>query len=57
MAIWQDLVGDRGFSSGYQSVRRFVSKVRGRQAPEACAVIITAPARTRPGKDNYVLGW
>jgi transposase len=43
MAIWQDLVDDCGFSSGYQSVRRFVSKVRGTQSPEACAVIVTAP--------------
>jgi hypothetical protein len=43
MAIWQDLVDACGFSSGYQSVRRFVSKVRRTQAPEACAVIITAP--------------
>jgi hypothetical protein len=43
MAIWQDLVDGCGFSSGYQSVRRFVSKVRGTQWPEACAVIVTAP--------------
>ena len=28
MAIWQELVDTCGFASGYQSVRRFVSKLR-----------------------------
>jgi hypothetical protein len=27
--IWQDLVSDQGFQGGYQSVRRFVYKLRG----------------------------
>src|SRR5208337_697560 len=31
MAIWQDLVSESGFTSGYQSVRRFVGKLRGVQ--------------------------
>jgi transposase len=43
MAIWQDLVADYGFASGYQSVQRFVRKLRGHQTPEARAVIVTAP--------------
>jgi len=43
MAIWQDLVSDFGFSSSYQSVQRFVRKLRGSQTPQACGIIITAP--------------
>jgi hypothetical protein len=43
MAIWQDLVPDSGFTSGCRSVRRFVWKVRGTQAPEAWAVIMISP--------------
>src|SRR5246127_756135 len=43
MAIWQDLVSDYGFESGYQSVRRFAYKLRGAQVPQARAVILTAP--------------
>ena len=41
MAIWQDLVDQHGFAGGYQSVKRFVRKLRGVQTPEACAVILT----------------
>jgi hypothetical protein len=43
VGIWQDLVGDYGFTSGYQSVKRFLCKLRGSQSPEAGAVIVTAP--------------
>jgi transposase len=43
MAIWQDLVDTSGFAAGYQSVRRFVSKLHPSRPPEACAVIETAP--------------
>jgi len=43
MAIWQDLVDTCGFADGYQSVKRFVRKLRGQQSQEACAVIETAP--------------
>ncbi len=43
MAIWQDLVSEAGFTSGYQSVRRFVGKLRGVQIPQAHPVIDTAP--------------
>jgi transposase len=43
MAIWQDLVDTRGFTGGYQSVKRFVRKLLGSPSKEACAVIRTAP--------------
>jgi hypothetical protein len=43
MAIWQELVDTCGFASGYQSVRRFVSRLQGGQSLEPCAVIETAP--------------
>ena len=42
-AIWQDLVDTYGFTGGYQSVKRFIRKFRGKQSPAACAVIETAP--------------
>ncbi len=42
-AIWQDLVDTYGFTGAYQSVKRFIRKARGKQSPEACAVIETAP--------------
>jgi transposase len=42
-AIWQDLVDTYGFTGAYQSVKRFIHKARGKQSPEACAVIETAP--------------
>jgi len=43
MAIWQELVDTCGFASGYQSVRRFVSRLQGGQSSEPCVVIETAP--------------
>jgi hypothetical protein len=45
MAIWQDLVDARGFTGGYQSVKRFVRKLLGSPSKEACAVIETAGRR------------
>jgi transposase len=45
MAIWQDLVDQYGFASGYLSVQRFVRKLRGAQAPEARVVITTPPGQ------------
>jgi transposase len=42
-AIWEDLVDDHGFSHSYQSVGRFVRKLRGPRTPEAHVVIETAP--------------
>ena len=44
-AIWQDLVSQCGFASGYQSVKRFVRRLRGAQAPEAHPVIVTEPGQ------------
>ena len=43
MAIWQDLVDTCGFSGSYQSVQRFVQKLRPGTSLEACTVIETAP--------------
>jgi transposase len=43
MAIWQDLVEGHGFTAGYQSVKRFIQKLRGSTTPEARVVIQTAP--------------
>jgi transposase len=45
MAIWQDLVDEYSFASSYQSVQRFVRKLRGTQTPEARVVIVTAPGQ------------
>src|SRR6266404_7787366 len=42
MAIWQDLVASHGFTGNYQSVKRYVRKLRGNQTPEARVVIQTA---------------
>jgi hypothetical protein len=42
MAIWQDLVSDHGFPHGYQSVKRFVHKLRGSSQPQAVGIIHTA---------------
>ena len=42
MAIWQDLVDTCGFKASYQSVQRFVHKLRPNPSPEARVVIETA---------------
>lgn len=42
MAIWQDLVSDHGFAGGYQTVKRFVRKLRGSELPEAVGIITAA---------------
>jgi transposase len=42
-AIWQDLVDEHGFRSGYASVKRFVLKLRGSAPLDARVVIKTAP--------------
>ena len=46
MSIYQDLVDGHGFRSSYQSVQRFVRKLRGAVSPEARVII-----ETRPGED------
>ena len=43
MAIWQDLVSDHGFAGGYETVKRFVRKLRGPRTREAAGIILTAP--------------
>jgi transposase len=42
MAIWQDLVSDHDFPHGYQTVKRFVRKLRGSESPQAVGIILTA---------------
>ena len=49
MGIWQDLVDQHGFTSSYQSVQRFVLKLRGAVSPEARVII-----ETRPGEEAQV---
>ena len=41
MGVWQDLVDRYGFSGAYESVKRYVRKLRGAQSPEACGIILT----------------
>jgi transposase len=49
MGIYQDLVDEHGFTGGYQSVQRFVRKLRGAVSPEARVII-----ETRPGEESQV---
>ena len=41
MGIFQNLVDGHGFTGGYQSVRRFVQRLRGSSSPEARVIIET----------------
>lgn len=43
VAIWQDLVDQTGFTGAYESVKRYVRKLRGTRPPEPRAVIVTPP--------------
>jgi transposase len=43
MAIWQELVDRHGFTGAYESVKRYVRKLRGTTPAEPCGVIVTAP--------------
>ena len=54
MGIWQDLVSQACFPGRYESVKRFVRKLRGSQTPEACAVINTGPGEE--GQVDYGRG-
>ncbi len=56
-AIWQDLVDGYGFTGAYQSVKRFIRKFRGKQLPEARAVIETAPGEETPGRLRQPAPW
>jgi transposase len=42
-SIWQDLVSVHGFSGAYNTVKRFVGKIRGSKQPEAVGIIVTGP--------------
>jgi hypothetical protein len=53
-AIWQDLVDDHGFAGSYQSVKRFINKLRGSPEKQPCAVIVTAPGEDY-GKSRVML--
>lgn len=48
-AIWQELVSESRFSGGYQTVKRYVRKLRGKQPLQPRAVI-----RTEPGEESQV---
>lgn len=43
MSIWQEMVDRHGFAGAYESVKRYVRKLRGAHAPEARVIIQTAP--------------
>lgn len=43
MSIWQDLVSDHGFSGAYNTVKRFVGKIRGSKQRQAVGIITTGP--------------
>jgi transposase len=43
MGIWQGLVDQYGFRGGYQTVKRFVRKLRGPTQPQAVGIIVTPP--------------
>jgi transposase len=47
MAIWQDLVDQHGYSDGYQTVKRFIRKLRGLHSPQAVGIILTAPGEAQ----------
>jgi transposase len=49
MGIYQELVDGHGFTSSYQSVQRFVRKLRGAVSPDARVII-----ETRPGEECQV---
>jgi len=54
MGIFQDLVDLHGFASSYQSVQRFVRKLRGAASPEARVIIETLPGEE--GQVDYGTG-
>jgi hypothetical protein len=45
VAIWHDLVSENGFCGGYQTVKRFVRKLRSTQPLAPRAVIVTEPGQ------------
>jgi transposase len=63
MSIFQEMVDRHGFPGAYESVKRFVRKLRGPASPDPRAVIITEPGQdygkfrvmVRGGADSSVL--
>lgn len=53
MAIWQDLVDDHGFGSGYQSVGQFVKKLRAEAGKTAEAHPVIETAAGEEGQVDY----
>ena len=53
-AIWQELVDNHGFEAGYDSVKRFVRRLRGGSSRDACPRIETAPGEE--GQVDYGTG-
>jgi hypothetical protein len=49
MGIFQDLVDVHGFPGGYQSVKRYVRKLRGAGTVEPRAII-----QTQPGEELFL---
>ena len=45
MGIWQVLVDRSAFTGAYESVKRYVRKLRGGRTPEPCAVTINGRFR------------
>ena len=45
MSIFQEMVDQHGFPGAYESVKRFVRKLRGPASPDPRAVIITEPGQ------------
>jgi transposase len=41
VSIWQDLVSEHSFGGAYNTVKRFVVKLRGSKQPEAVGIIVT----------------
>lgn len=52
--IWQELVDQYGFTGAYESVKRYVRRLRGAAAPEPRAVIFTPPGEE--GQVDYGTG-
>src|ERR1700678_4742284 len=53
-AIWQDLVAENGFDGGYQTVKRYITPLRGNQPLQPRAVIVTGPGEE--SQVNYGTG-
>ena len=45
MSIFQEMVDQHGFPGAYESVKRFVRKLRGPASPDPRAVIVTEPGQ------------